>query len=586
MSSEPSQHLQELPERLYVLTKEESLCDVTITVKGKEFKAHSGVLAAASPFFFNLLTSNMIESREKLIKIQLEEATVAVMEDVLKYIYTGNVLMTEERAYDLIATADYLLLPGLKTMADNFLKEIVTTENCIANYYFAERYQCVELKAKSHEMINSNFSAVMGTDDFLKLEVKQVKEWVSGDDIIISAEEDVFKGIVRWVSHNKSEREGDFPELLDQVRLTSLTHNFVLNELEKEELVTKTDKLGMNFLLDTLKLMLNACDGQVNKQPRKCMEEHLDGIFVCGGKKALCYFPQQNLWYKLVDSPLQYQHFSVTQYQSKIYIFDNQSHALGSSLIMEYYMPTTNSWGANQLKAVNSVEANLANCTVLNDTLYATNVSTNEKIYEYNGQTNRWKQVDASLIKQENSCFVTENKYLYIIGGKRDVNALTTTTRFDPSNESSKWKTLAALNERRYSAFGAAMNGKVYIAGGLESSNRQPKSTCEVYDPVTDQWQLLPGLMKPRMSASMVCFDGKLYVFGGKAENTGSFGSSARVTIVEELDLERNKWVEKSAIPIKTFESQDEQRQGNCFQACSAKLYKRIIEQLEPLKTE
>ena len=116
-------------------------------------------------------------------------------------------------------------------MADNFLKEIVTTENCLVNYYFAERFHCEELKAKSQEMINSNFSAVMGT--------KQVKEWVSSDHIIINAEEEVFQEIVRWVSHNKSEREGDFPELLDKVRISSLTHNFVLHELEREELVTE-----------------------------------------------------------------------------------------------------------------------------------------------------------------------------------------------------------------------------------------------------------------------------------------------------------------------------------------------------------
>ena len=124
-------------------------------------------------------------------------------------------------------------------MADNFLKEIVTTENCLVNYYFAERFHCEELKAKSQEMINSNFSAVMGTDDFLNFSVKQVKEWVSSDHIIINAEEEVFQEIVRWVSHNKSEREGDFPELLDKVRISSLTHNFVLHELEREELVTE-----------------------------------------------------------------------------------------------------------------------------------------------------------------------------------------------------------------------------------------------------------------------------------------------------------------------------------------------------------
>ena len=61
------------------------------------------------------------------------------MEDVLQYIYTGNVSVTEESAHNLIAITDYLLLPGLKTVACNFLKENLTIENCIFNYYFASQ---------------------------------------------------------------------------------------------------------------------------------------------------------------------------------------------------------------------------------------------------------------------------------------------------------------------------------------------------------------------------------------------------------------------------------------------------------------
>ena len=178
MSPEASQHCHEITQRLDILRTSESFCDVTIVAKGKEFKAHKAVLAAASPFFLTLLTSDMKESKEQLIKIELEEATAAVMEDVLKYVYTGNVLVTEERAHNLIATADYFLLPGLKSLAVNFLRELVTVENCIFNYYFAEKYRCAELKENSRQVINSNFIVVMETEDFLKLDMKQVMEWV------------------------------------------------------------------------------------------------------------------------------------------------------------------------------------------------------------------------------------------------------------------------------------------------------------------------------------------------------------------------------------------------------------------------
>ena len=75
MTAESSQHQQELVHRLDLLRTNESFCDVTIKVKGKELKAHRVVLAAASPFFLTLLTSDMRESNEQVIKIELEEAT-------------------------------------------------------------------------------------------------------------------------------------------------------------------------------------------------------------------------------------------------------------------------------------------------------------------------------------------------------------------------------------------------------------------------------------------------------------------------------------------------------------------------------
>ena len=102
ISAYPFDHLRELLERLDILRNNDSFCDATFAVKDKEFKAHKAVLAAASPFFLALLTSNMKESNEQLIKVDLEEATESVVEDALKYLYTGNVTINEERAHNFI----------------------------------------------------------------------------------------------------------------------------------------------------------------------------------------------------------------------------------------------------------------------------------------------------------------------------------------------------------------------------------------------------------------------------------------------------------------------------------------------------
>ena len=576
MSLEPSQHRQELVDRLDILRTSEGFCDVTIVAKGKEFKAHKAVLAAASPFFLTLLTSDMKESKEQLIKIELEEATAAVMEDVLKYVYTGKVLVTEERAHNLIATADYLLIPGLKSLAGNFLKEVVTIENCIFNYYFAEKYQCIELKEKSCQVINSSFSVVMETEDFLKLDMKQVMEWVSSDDVTVSAEEDVFKGIVKWVSHNKTEREEAFPELLHQVRLTSMSRDFVLNDLPKEELILRNPEFGLNFVVDAMKLMQSATDGQVNQQPRKCLEAHLNGIFVCGGRKALCYFPQQNMWYQLADKLFGDEGCSPTQGKGNIYVPGTCN--VDGGWVMQHYIPTSNSWGAVQSDTNLS---SLTCCTVCKGYLYAICLNTffEGKIFRYDAETNCWNKV-LDPPKRRYPCIVTDEQYLYIIGGALDINfnAIATTARFDFNYN--KWEEVANINYSRHRAFGATMNGKVYIAGGKQGWYTLLHS-CEVYTPATKEWQLMPSLKVPRCNANMVCCEGKLYVLGGETQSPR--GRSQRLLTVEEFDSDRNEWVQKSVIPANSFETKEEREKDNRFQACFARLCKEVIDKLKPL---
>ena len=579
ISVNPPDCRQELVGRLDILRRNQSFCDMKVVVKDKELAAHKAVLAAASPFFLSLLTSDMRESKEHLIRIELEEATASVMEDVLQYIYTGNVSVTEENAHNLMATADYLLLPGLKTMVGRYLMQILTIENCVFHYYFADKYQCMHLKEKAREMINSDFSAVMETDDFLSLDIKQVMEWVSSDDITVNAEEEVFKGIVKWVTLNRCEREVEFPGLLRQVRLVSISHNFLLNKLVKEDLVS-TNSVCLNFVFNCMRLMCSATDEQVVQQPRKCLELCMNAIFVCGGSRALCYLPEQNEWYKLSNNPFQHnQRSNPSQCRGKIYISSQSLDLPEVPYLMAFYIPATNSWGSFQVES-----HSFQNTAVLKEYLYTTTGSWDEiEIYRYNpenGCCNDLKKPPTNLF---DSCVVTDEKYIYLIGGKSEYyfggtcTSLSTTYRFDPSADDHEWEEVAPINQARYNAFGAAMNGKVYIAGGRVSQRRAVAlDTCEVYNPLTNEWQLMPSLKVPRMSASMVCHEGRLYVLGGVGKS--------RVLSVETLDSERNEWRERSVIPVDCFETSEEEKQTNKFKACSARLSKVVIAKLEPLK--
>ena len=159
----------ELAKRLNMLRRQDHFCVITLVTKDdKEFKAHRNVLSAASPFFSKLLQSNMKENQEGIVRF--EEISAAVMEDVLEFIYTGSVEVTQENSKDLIAAANYLLIPGLKKLSGRFLERQITKSNCISTFYFAEMYQCDELITNTRKFIHANFASVAEMDEFLNLE--------------------------------------------------------------------------------------------------------------------------------------------------------------------------------------------------------------------------------------------------------------------------------------------------------------------------------------------------------------------------------------------------------------------------------
>ncbi|XP_068682448.1 kelch-like protein 3 [Montipora foliosa] len=572
MPSDPSKHCQELIYRLDALRRKESFFDVTISVKEKEFKAHRLVLAAASPFFLSLLVSDMRERKEQFIRIELEEATGSVMEEVLKYIYTGNVAVTKDTAHDLVAVADHLLLPGLKTFACDVLEENITIENCIFNYYFADKYQCLELTRESRGFINLNFSSVMKTDDFLKLDIAQVMKWVSSDDVTVTSEEEIFKGVVKWVTQKKSERESNFAELLSQVRLKSISHDFLFNELINEELVTM-NKETLNFVLRSMKCIVDPYCENAAKPPRKCLEKYTDVIFVCGGRTALCYAPQKDIWYQLSDMLFEHQEHAVVQYKDKVCIFGGQHVGPGKSRVIEYFLSSTNCWVAVEGRH----ESDVCSClSVLDGCIYALFGCT---IILYKLDESLCEHVANPPTIRYRACLVSDKRHLYLLGGIEysQFQASKTVQRFDPILAT--WEEVAAMNEARYDAFGAAMNGKIYIAGGMTENERPSKllKSCEVYDPSTDEWQVMSNLKVCRQSANMVCIQEALYVVGGFKD----LEWSSRELSVEVFQLGACEWKSKSTIPT-NFEKENsgDQKKKIHHKACLAVIHKSLLEKL------
>ena len=554
----------ELLKRLNVQRKQDYLCDITlVTNDDRELKAHRNVLSAASPFFCKLLQSDMKENREGIIRF--EEISGSVLKDVLEFIYTGTVAVTQENAKELIVAGNYLIIPSLKTVSGRFLEGEMSNSNCLSTFYFAEKYDCDELIRNSKKFIHENFVYVGEKDEFFSLEAKEVTRWISSSKIAVGAEVDVFKIIVQWVEHNKSERKAYFEELFGHVRLDFLSRD-CLQDVVTNELV-RDSAVCLRLTVDAIvKMATFTNEDDLPQSPRKGMETRV--ILACGGKFTFCFIPEKNQWKRLPDgSTERNQKTQMLTFRDQLYTFKDFSKA-------EKYDPVFDGWSKSDLR---DVSADSAIVTVVKGDIYAIEVNKpvgKSTIKRYNVERCTWQTVVESPQGCRNgSCVIVGDSYLYLLGGSTPGNAsyVSKAERFNIAE--TQWEEIADMQQGRGGAFGVASEEKIVVAGGLNEKNKVSKK-CEMYNVSTNEWHFIGSLNTWRVYGSMVCLSGTFYVLGGTKNNRDSLLS------VECYDSTEDKWIEKTSIPVERYSTENK----NTFTGCVMKLSKGVLEKSDSIK--
>ena len=558
-AAEQTSFCVKLMERLNNQRKQDYLCDITIvTNDDRKFKAHRNILSAASPIFGKLLESEMMENREGIIPF--EEISGCVMEDVLEFIYTGTVKITQTNVKELIVAGNYLTIPSLKTASVRFLEKIMSNSNCISTFYFAEKYDCVELIRNSRKFIHKNFASVGEMNEFLSLEANEVAVWISSDEIAVEAEAGVFNIILKWVEHGKSERKAAFEELFRHVRLSFLSRNcledVVRNELVRENLACA--KLVMDAIV---KMATFTSEDDLPQSPRKGLETRV--ILARGGKYTIFYLPEKNQWKRLPDGPIE------RNWKTQMLTFRNQLYTFDEFTTADKYDPVCNCWSTSDLI---DVLADNAIVTVVRGDMYAIEVNKpvgKSTIKRYNVELCTWQTVVESPQGCRNSCCVIAGgSYLYLLGGSVPGNAsyVSKAERFNIAE--TQWEEIADMQQGRGGAFGVASEGKIFVAGGLNEKNKVTKK-CEMYNVSTNEWHFIGSLNTWRVYGSMVCLNGSCYVLGGTKNNKD------RLLSVECYDSTEDKWIEKASIPVEGYAAGSK----NTFTGCVMKLCKGVLEQ-------
>ena len=549
--AEQSSFCVELMKRLNMQRQQTFFCNITLIAKeGNEFKAHRNVLSAASPFFSKLLQSAMKEKEEGVIRF--EEISKSILSDVLEFIYTGSVKISKKNARDLIIAADYLLLESLKVISGRFLEKQMSSYNCISTIHFAEKYRCEELVLRSTKFIQDNFTSVAKSDEFLNLDAEEVEKWISSENILVAAEEDVFRIIVNWVEQNKGERKDKFEQLFRHVRLVMLSRDSLFSDVVTNELVTEHFSFS-------------------SSASRRRLET--EAIVVRGGKKTYCYFPEKDEWKRLADGLSEDRNHTtqIIKFRDQLYSFPRRRNAE-----TERYDPAFNSWTTLKLPLQNDTFS----LAVVNGQIHAmyrrlrqdvdpgplgryfdrrSRTVAELVIKRYNVELCTWETLSSSQDShyQNDSCIVSFGNCLYILGGGCSNKA----SRFDTAE--SKWEEIASMPISESSPCGVATQEKIFV-----TSVRGQQ--CAVYQVSTNEWHTIPSLNFTRVSSrSLVCLNETVYVLGVAEKNS----SQPAEIVVNSYDPKLNKWIQKTSIPIN--KSSDEETYS--FQCSTLKLSKGLL---------
>ena len=201
---------------------ENHLCDVVLkSSDGAEHRAHAAVLSAASNNFKNLLGGSFLEAdqvqRGQPVKIA---ASKEALHGLLDYVYGGQPEVNLEAGLELLRLAEAYDLPKLAGAIEAGFRPSLNSNSALRN--LQEAHGLHALKAVCEEKVAEDFETCSQHPDFGKLDSGQLARILNREDLAVSREEVVLKGIFNWLKISK-DREAFFGAFLHFVDFKSIS---------------------------------------------------------------------------------------------------------------------------------------------------------------------------------------------------------------------------------------------------------------------------------------------------------------------------------------------------------------------------
>ncbi|XP_055854362.1 kelch-like protein 3 [Episyrphus balteatus] len=519
-----SNFASKLCEKLLASSEEGQFSDIClISSDDVRFNGHKCVLTAFSEYFKVMFGGALKEASSREVKIH--EVNGKVLKPILTFLYTGQIELQSDTIEDILSAANFFQIQLLIQECYNFMGEKLDSKNCLGITMFADQHGLVELFQKASKFASARFETICNDQDFLKLDENQLSAIISSEELCVSSEEKVYFNLIKWLQHDRPNREKIAFKLFSKVRYWLLSLDFIKkhrsklpNQVECLELVcTWLEWHSSPEGLRTIKSM----------EYSKPNKPH--GLLLIGGGGIQTYDAELNIWTFESLSNLPYRFDKVV--------------ALKNKLIFSWLEKPLTCFNLQTKQVTNLPRMNIQRrsygLAVLNDELYVIGgqkyLSPWKRVVEkYNYSTGKWQDVAPMNTIFSSPKVAVANGQLYVVGDRSP-----TMECLNPATNEWTSKPIAELPK---SAFGfAEVGGNLYKIGGAQySETRYGKDTyfksVQSFDPFSSTWTQ-KGQMKIALAdPHCISWNNRLITCGGRDET----GTS--LNLVQEYNPNTNEW--------------------------------------------
>ncbi|KAJ8339898.1 hypothetical protein SKAU_G00345310 [Synaphobranchus kaupii] len=497
------------------------LCDIQLVAESKSFWAHRSVLAAASPYFRVMFSSDMRERTMEAVELKAIPATG--LECALDFIYTSLLNADFDSIEDVLLASTHLQVTDLTDCCAQILKEWLRVDNVFEILSLSERYNLTALKSHCLAFISQNLHTILKTRESSLLQVDW--ECFSGvlrrDDVNpLVCESDILQLAMKWLNYDLGNREPLLEQLVRQIRLGLIFPSDVDYDSEGE-------------LCSSAQLLREAVP-QGGEYLRVLCKE--DGRFQTDSSF--------HNWFKIRSTR-----------KGVLATCGKTTGSLECGEIMVLTGKCMDSW-----ETISRRKGMYNHCTVvLDDFLYLIggqnswfNDNHEEEavasVWRFDPRFRRWTELaDMNVRRRRFHCSALGGR-IYAVGGRGEGGLLLSAERYSPAQDS--WTHIRSLPRPLSSHAGAVHQDQLYICGG--SSGEVFSDALFRYSPDQDEWTSLAPLHHARGFHSMTAVRDKIYVIGGVVIGGGG-GRAGRsysdLLVTECYSPCTDQWTELSPLP-------------------------------------